>query len=67
MNPGSINRVKWALRRLEVRFMEDLLAECLMQPSAILVQRLVRNFIVEHGLSQLLYTCHSLNEPIKSV
>ena len=67
MNPGSINQVKWALRRLEVRFMEDLLAECLMQPSAILVQRLVRNFIVEHGLSQLLYTCHGLNEPIKSV
>ncbi|MDP5212501.1 phosphoenolpyruvate--protein phosphotransferase [Pseudoalteromonas tunicata] len=64
MNPSSINQVKWALRRLEVRYMEDLLAECLRQPSAILVQRLVRNFIVEHGLSQLLYTCHGMSESI---
>ena len=64
MNPSSINQVKWALRRLEVRYMEDLLAECLRQPSAILVQRLVRNFIVENGLSQLLYTCHGISDPI---
>lgn len=55
MNPSSINKVKWVLRRLKITDMEDLLKSCLGQSSAIEVHRIIRNFIILNGLSQLLY------------
>lgn len=55
MNPSAINKVKWVLRRLKITDMEALLKSCLAQSSAIEVHRIIRSFIISHGLSQLLY------------
>ncbi|WP_125721171.1 phosphoenolpyruvate--protein phosphotransferase [Pseudoalteromonas rubra] len=56
MNISSLNKIKWTLRRLAVRDMEALLAQCLAASSAKQVHRLLREFMIAQGLSELLYT-----------
>ncbi|AZZ97361.1 phosphoenolpyruvate--protein phosphotransferase [Pseudoalteromonas sp. R3] len=56
MNISSLNKIKWTLRRLAVKDMETLLNQCLMVSSAKQVHRLLREFLIAHGLSELLYT-----------
>ncbi|TMP26540.1 hypothetical protein CWB99_18710 [Pseudoalteromonas rubra] len=56
MNISSLNKIKWTLRRLAVKDMEALLNQCLMASSAKQVHRLLREFLIAHGLSELLYT-----------
>ncbi|MEC4091120.1 phosphoenolpyruvate--protein phosphotransferase [Pseudoalteromonas rubra] len=56
MNISSLNKIKWTLRRLAVKDMEALLTQCLMASSAKQVHRLLREFLIAHGLSELLYT-----------
>lgn len=56
MNISSLNKIKWTLRRLAVKDMETLLNQCLMASSAKQVHRLLREFLIAHGLSELLYT-----------
>ncbi|KZN53355.1 phosphoenolpyruvate--protein phosphotransferase [Pseudoalteromonas luteoviolacea] len=56
MNISSLNKVKWVLRRLKVKDMEALLEQCLRASSAIQVHRYLRDFIVEQGLSEIIYT-----------
>lgn len=56
MNFSALNKVKWVLRRLDVVAMENLLAECLAQSSAKQVHRLLKQFMIEHQFSELLYT-----------
>lgn len=56
MNLSSLNKIKWVLRRLRVSDMEQLLHECLAQPSAKHVLRLTRQFMITHQLGHLFYT-----------
>ncbi|WP_125783602.1 phosphoenolpyruvate--protein phosphotransferase [Pseudoalteromonas rubra] len=56
MNISSLNKIKWTLRRLAVKDMEALLAQCLAASSAKQVHRLLREFLIAQGLSELLYT-----------
>ncbi|KNC67278.1 phosphoenolpyruvate--protein phosphotransferase [Pseudoalteromonas ardens] len=56
MNISSLNKIKWTLRRLAVKDMEALLTQCLTASSAKQVHRLLREFLIAHGLSELLYT-----------
>ncbi|QTL33970.1 phosphoenolpyruvate--protein phosphotransferase [Pseudoalteromonas viridis] len=56
MNISSLNKIKWTLRRLAVKDMEALLAQCLAASSAKQVHRLLREFMIAQGLSELLYT-----------
>ncbi len=58
MNSSSINKIKWVLRRLRMDDMEKLLILCLKQQTGKEVHRLVRNFMIEKGLSHLIYTGH---------
>ncbi|CAH9066180.1 Phosphoenolpyruvate-dependent phosphotransferase system [Pseudoalteromonas holothuriae] len=55
MNISSLSKVKWVLRRLHASSMEVLLEECLAQACAKQVHRLLRNFMIEHNFSELLY------------
>ncbi|WP_046003483.1 phosphoenolpyruvate--protein phosphotransferase [Pseudoalteromonas rubra] len=55
MNISSLNKIKWTLRRLAVKDMEALLAQCLVASSAKQVHRLLREFLIAQGLSELLY------------
>jgi phosphotransferase system enzyme I (PtsP) len=56
VNLSSISKIKFVLRRLKVSDMEELLSECLLQPTAKQVLRLTRNFMIEHQLGELFYT-----------
>ena len=56
MSPSAINKVKYVLRRLHVSDMEALLKTCLAAKNAKQVHRLLREFIIHHKLSQILYT-----------
>ncbi|MCG7537823.1 phosphoenolpyruvate--protein phosphotransferase [Pseudoalteromonas sp. OOF1S-7] len=56
MNISSLNKIKWTLRRLAVKDMETLLKQCLAASSAKQVHRLLREFLIAQGLSELLYT-----------
>ncbi|MCO7190900.1 phosphoenolpyruvate--protein phosphotransferase [Pseudoalteromonas sp. XMcav2-N-2] len=56
MNISSLNKIKWTLRRLAVKDMEALLTQCLTASSAKQVHRLLREFMIAQGLSELLYT-----------
>ena len=56
MSPSAINKVKYVLRRLKASDMKKLLDECLASKNAKQVHRLIREFIIHHNLSQILYT-----------
>ncbi|MGB0859967.1 MAG: phosphoenolpyruvate--protein phosphotransferase [Pseudoalteromonas spongiae] len=56
MSPSAINKVKYVLRRLNASDMEQLLVTCLAAKNAKQVHRLLREFIIHHKLSQILYT-----------
>ncbi|MFY8272950.1 phosphoenolpyruvate--protein phosphotransferase [Pseudoalteromonas sp. SSDWG2] len=62
MNFSSLHKVKWVIRRVEVSASQTLLQQCLVAKSAKHVHRLVRDFMLEHDLGQLLYSSKDSDE-----
>ncbi|WP_105200733.1 phosphoenolpyruvate--protein phosphotransferase [Pseudoalteromonas sp. T1lg10] len=55
MNFSALHKVKWVIRRVGLKKCKQLLAQCLSAAHAKQVHRLVRDFMLEQGLGQLLY------------